>query len=41
MQRELTFRHIPFPAPELRVHMDAVAERIGFPKQAIAMTETK
>jgi 3-hydroxyacyl-[acyl-carrier-protein] dehydratase len=38
---ELTFRHIPFPAPELRVHMDAVAERIGFPKQAIAMTETK
>ena len=33
---ELTFRHIPFPAPELRVHMDALAERIGFPKQAVA-----
>jgi 3-hydroxyacyl-[acyl-carrier-protein] dehydratase len=36
---ELTFRHIPFPAPELRVHMDAMAERIGFPKQAIAETK--
>src|ERR1700744_4163684 len=32
----LTFSHIPFPHPDLRVHMDAVAKRIGFPMQAIA-----
>jgi 3-hydroxyacyl-[acyl-carrier-protein] dehydratase len=32
----LTFSHIPFPHPDLRVHMDAVAKRIGFPLQAIA-----
>jgi 3-hydroxyacyl-[acyl-carrier-protein] dehydratase len=32
----LTFSHIPFPHPNLRVHMDAVAKRIGFPMQAIA-----
>jgi 3-hydroxyacyl-[acyl-carrier-protein] dehydratase len=32
---ELTFRHIPFPSPDLRVHMDAVANRIGFPLQAM------
>ena len=32
----LTFSHIPFPNPDLRVHMDAVAKRIGFPSQAIA-----
>jgi 3-hydroxyacyl-[acyl-carrier-protein] dehydratase len=31
---ELTFRHIPFPNPDLRGHMDAVAKRIGFPLQA-------
>ena len=31
----ITFRHVPFPNPELRVHMDAVAKRIGFPLQAI------
>jgi 3-hydroxyacyl-[acyl-carrier-protein] dehydratase len=30
----LTFSHVPFPHPDLRVHMDAVAQRIGFPKQA-------
>jgi 3-hydroxyacyl-[acyl-carrier-protein] dehydratase len=30
----LTFRHIPFPHPDLREHMDAVAKRIGFPRQA-------
>src|SRR5882757_8562111 len=30
----LTFRHIPFPHPDLRVHMDAMAKRIGFPQQA-------
>ena len=32
----ITFSHIPFPNPELRGHMDAVAKRIGFPQQAIA-----
>jgi 3-hydroxyacyl-[acyl-carrier-protein] dehydratase len=32
----LTFSHIPFPHPDLRGHMDAVAKRIGFPMQAIA-----
>src|ERR1700691_1754914 len=30
----LTFSHIPFPSPDLRVHMDAEARRIGFPQQA-------
>jgi 3-hydroxyacyl-[acyl-carrier-protein] dehydratase len=33
---DLTFRHIPFPDPALRVHMDAMANKIGFPLQAIA-----
>jgi 3-hydroxyacyl-[acyl-carrier-protein] dehydratase len=32
---ELTFRTIPFPSPDLRVHMDAMANEIGFPLQAI------
>ena len=32
----LPFSHIPFPHPDLRVHMDAVAKRVGFPMQAIA-----
>jgi 3-hydroxyacyl-[acyl-carrier-protein] dehydratase len=32
----LTFRHVPFPNPELRGHMEAMADRIGFPQQAIA-----
>src|ERR1700733_6827730 len=32
----LTFSQIPFPSPDLRVHMDAEAQRIGFPQQAIA-----
>ena len=32
---DLTFRHIPFPDPALRVHMDAIAKKIGFPLQAI------
>jgi 3-hydroxyacyl-[acyl-carrier-protein] dehydratase len=27
----ITFSHIPFPNPDLRGHMDAVAKRIGFP----------
>jgi 3-hydroxyacyl-[acyl-carrier-protein] dehydratase len=32
---DLTFRHIPFPHPDLRVHMDAMAKKIGFPQQAL------
>ncbi len=32
---ELTFRTIPFPNPDLRVYMDAMANKIGFPLQAI------
>ena len=32
----LTFSHIPFPNPDLRGHMEAVAKRVGFPSQAIA-----
>jgi 3-hydroxyacyl-[acyl-carrier-protein] dehydratase len=31
----LMFTHVPFPNPDLRGHMDAVATRIGFPKQAL------
>ncbi len=31
---QLTFRHIPFPDPALRAHMDARAREIGFPQQA-------
>ena len=31
----LTFRHTPFPNPELRGHMEAMAKRIGFPEQAM------
>src|SRR3982074_3427527 len=31
----ITFSHIPFPNPDLRGHMDAVAKRVGFPSQAI------
>ena len=31
----ITFRHIPFPHPDLRVHMDAMAKRIGFPQELI------
>ena len=33
---ELTFGLAPFPDPALRVHMDARANEIGFPLQAIA-----
>ena len=29
----ITFRHIAFPHPDLRGYMDAVAKRIGFPRQ--------
>lgn len=32
----LTFRHTPFPNPDLRGHMETMAKRIGFPQQAIA-----
>ena len=32
----ITFSHIPFPHPDLRGHMDAVAKRVGFPQQVIA-----
>jgi len=31
----LTFTLIPFPNQEMRKFMDAVAERVGFPRQAI------
>jgi 3-hydroxyacyl-[acyl-carrier-protein] dehydratase len=31
----ITFGIVPFPAPELRAHMDAMAQRLGFPQQAI------
>jgi 3-hydroxyacyl-[acyl-carrier-protein] dehydratase len=32
----ITFRHVPFPHPDLRAHMDAMAKRIGFPQELIA-----
>ncbi|HEY7846252.1 MAG TPA: 3-hydroxyacyl-ACP dehydratase FabZ family protein [Bradyrhizobium sp.] len=31
----LTFSHVPFPNPDLRGHMVAVAKRIGFPQRAL------
>ena len=31
----LMLSYIPFPNPDLRAHMDAVAKRIGFPQQAL------
>ena len=31
----ITFSHIPFPNPDLRGYMDAVARRIGFPSQVL------
>jgi len=31
----ITFGIVPFPNPELRVYMDAMAKRIGFPQQAL------
>src|SRR3984893_5749157 len=30
---DLTFRQIPFPHPDLRVHMDAMALKIGYPQE--------
>src|SRR3984885_8705121 len=32
----LTFSHIPFPNPDLRGHMDAMAKRVGFRQHVIA-----
>src|SRR6202165_1399275 len=32
---DLTFRLIPFPDPALRVYLDAMAHKIGFPQQAM------
>jgi 3-hydroxyacyl-[acyl-carrier-protein] dehydratase len=32
----ISFGVIPFPNPELRGHMDAMAKRIGFPLQAMS-----
>jgi 3-hydroxyacyl-[acyl-carrier-protein] dehydratase len=32
----LTFPYVPFPNPELRGYMEAMAKRVGFPQQAIA-----
>jgi 3-hydroxyacyl-[acyl-carrier-protein] dehydratase len=31
----ITFGVVPFPNPDLRGHMDAMAKRIGFPQQAL------
>jgi 3-hydroxyacyl-[acyl-carrier-protein] dehydratase len=31
----LTFSHVPFPNPDLRGYMDAMAKRLGFPQQAM------
>lgn len=31
----LTFSHVRFPNADLRVHMDTVAKRIGFPQQVL------
>jgi 3-hydroxyacyl-[acyl-carrier-protein] dehydratase len=32
----LTFRHVPFPNPDLRGHMETMARRIGFPSETMA-----
>jgi 3-hydroxyacyl-[acyl-carrier-protein] dehydratase len=32
----ITFGVVPFPNPDLRGYMDAMAKRIGFPQQAIS-----
>ncbi|MEH2469773.1 3-hydroxyacyl-[acyl-carrier-protein] dehydratase [Nitrobacteraceae bacterium AZCC 2161] len=32
----LTFRHVPFPHPDLRGHMETMARRIDFPQQAMS-----
>jgi 3-hydroxyacyl-[acyl-carrier-protein] dehydratase len=35
-EAELTLRVMPFPDPRLRVNMEEMAARIGFPKRALA-----
>ena len=35
-EAELTLRVMPFPDPRLRVNMEEMAARIGFPKEALA-----
>jgi 3-hydroxyacyl-[acyl-carrier-protein] dehydratase len=35
----LTFRHVPFPNPDLRGFMETVAKRIGFPSEAMAQDD--
>ena len=32
----ITFGVVPFPHPDLRGHMEAMAKKVGFPQQAIA-----
>jgi 3-hydroxyacyl-[acyl-carrier-protein] dehydratase len=32
----ITFGVVPFPNPDLRGHMEAMAKKVGFPQQAIA-----
>ena len=32
----IMFSHVPFPHPDLRGHMDAVAKRVGFPQQVLS-----
>ncbi len=32
----LTFRHAPFPNPDMRGHMEAMARRIGFPEREMS-----
>ena len=32
----LTFTLIPFPNPDMRGYMEAVAKRVGFPQQAVS-----
>jgi 3-hydroxyacyl-[acyl-carrier-protein] dehydratase len=31
----LTFRHVPFPHPDLRGHMETMADKIGFSRPAV------
>ncbi len=32
----LMFRHVPFPHPDLRMHMEGMARRIGFPDRPMS-----
>ena len=38
---EITFGLAPFPDPDFRVHMDAMANKIGFPLQAVDANEAR